>query len=654
MSGIRILFYFLTLPLFIGCASAQPASGNNQLGKKDQKAFTEARSAYDLGQYPAAAKTLDELLGKYPSVADLHYLKALTYRQQGEYEKALAALESGKSNDASPSPTLYVELGQLQAQLGDFKASLEAYRTYQQAIGPAAKPGRREKAAELVRRAEIAVQIASRPVPFRAEPLPGSLNTSEHLEYFPSLSPDGKSMVFTRRVNRQNEDFYRSNLLEDGSWSEAVPLSGVNSEFNEGAQSISADGKFLVFTICERPENRGSCDLYFSRQVEGGEWTPARSIGRSINTEADESQPSISADGRLLFFSSNRPGGIGGKDLYVSGMLPDGSWSAPANLGKEINTPGNEQYPFWAADGKTLFFTSNLHPGLGGEDLFRTELTPQNTWEAPVNLGYPINTAQDETNLFVGLNGSTAYFSKRYVQSGTGVTDVDIYSFELPPALQPTPATYLEALVIDAKTKQALSATIRLSPLSQDAPPTFLSTGTDGKFLTVMPAGKDYALTVEQPGYLFYSDRFVLTGDLLPEEPYRLTIELQPVEEALVAGGTEADGSTAFRNVLFETGSATLLPVSGQELDVLVSLLQNNKSFNVEIAGHTDDVGEDVDNQRLSEARAVSVADYLSQQGIAPGRINTIGFGEDRPVAANDSPEGRAQNRRTTFRLIRP
>lgn len=650
MSGIRIFLYSLSFFFAFGCATAQPG-GPTPLNKKEQKLFSAARSAYDLGNYLSSASLLDELLLKRPALTDAYYLRALTHRQLGEYEPALAALRKGQGFDPKPSPTLYVELGQLQAQLGDFPGSLSSYQRYLNSLGESARPERKKRAEALVRKAQTAVRLAANPVPFRASPLNSGINTSEHLEYFPSLSADGQSLIFTRRVDKQNEDFYRSDLGADGNWSEAAPLAGVNTEYNEGAQSITADGKYLVFTICERPVNRGSCDLYFSQQVEGGGWTPARSLGKNINTEADESQPSISADGRLVFFSSNRPGGIGGKDLYVSGLLPDGEWSAPSNLGNTVNTVGNEHYPFWAADGKTLYFTSNVHPGLGGEDLFRTELTPRNTWEKPLNLGYPINTAGDETNIFISLDGSTAYFSKRFITPGTGETDVDIYTFDVPAALRPTPATYLAATVIDATTQLPLTATVRVSPIAQDTPPQNFVTEEDGSFLTVLPAGKDYALTVEQPGYLFYSQRFELIGALVPEEPYELKIELQPVEKAVIAGGTEADGSTTFRNVLFETGSAKLLPVSGQELDRLIDVLQYDPHLQILIAGHTDDIGDEADNQQLSQDRAVAVGQYLAARGIPGDRITTKGYGESKPVADNDTDEGRAQNRRTTFKL---
>lgn len=650
---MRIFVYFFLLFCCFGCATAQPTQSDISLSKKETKAFNEARSAYDTGNYLVAATTLDDLLARQPKAAKLHYLRGLTYRQLGQYPEALQSLQKGKALDANPSSTLFIELGQLQAQLGDFDASLSAYKNFLESIGPNASSGLRQRSEERVRRATIAAEIARNPVSYHAEVLPGRINTTSGWEYFPSLSTDGQSMVFTRRENGRDEDFYRSDLLEDGSWSEARPLNGVNTDSNEGAQTISADGNFLVFTACGRPVNRGSCDLYYSERVEGGGWTPARNLGPKINTDFGEKQPSLSADGNLLFFSSDRAGGVGGEDLYLTARLPDNRWSEPVNLGPTINTTGNENFPFWAADGKTLFFTSNAHPGLGGSDLFRSDLSPTNEWNTPVNLGYPINSAENETNLFIGLDGKTTYFSKEFISPGTGKRDIDIYSFELPEALRPDPATYLAATVVDAVTKTPLTATVRVSPLDESTPPRAFVTSSEGFFQTVLPTGKDFAVTVEREGYLFYSDRFVLTGALDSTDPFEVIIELQPVPTAVAGGGSEEDGSVAFRNVLFETGSATLLAVSGQELDRLVAVLTDNPALDVQIAGHTDDVGEEDTNQRLSEARANSVAQYLAEHGIDESRITTIGFGESRPVAGNDTEEGRSQNRRTTFRLVR-
>ncbi len=651
MTLIRTLFFATVLFFLSACATAQPGAG---LKKKDQKALTEARSALNLGQFNAARDLLDGLVARYQTEADLYYLRALANRELGDFPAAASDLLEGISKgEGGNLSRAYRELGDVYAQNGQFAQAVSAYREHLNALPANARAERKQKAEDLLARAQTAARLAATPVPFAPTPVPGGINTQEHLEYFPSLSVDGERMIFTRRVNGQEEDFYVSQRQQDGSWSVARPLDGVNTEFNEGAQTITADGKYLVFTACDRPDGLGSCDLYFAEKDAVG-WTRAQNMGPAINTRDYEAQPSISADGALLFFSSRRPGGQGNTDLYVSGRLPDNRWSAPLNLGPVINTAGNDQYPFWAADGKTLFFTSDGHAGLGGDDLFRSELSPDNVWKAPANLGFPINTADNETNLFVALGGTTAYFSKGQRDAATGKLDVDIYQFELPPSLRPTAATYAEARVTDAVTGKPLAATVRLRPLDQSAPPLARRTGGNGAFLAVLPAGKDYALTVDEPGYVFYADRFTLADGFTQEDPYQVEIALQPVPRMISSGGTEADGSTAFRNVLFASGSAALLPVSFDELDRLAELLLKAPELHVEIAGHTDNVGGEADNLKLSEARAAAVKTYLVERAVDASRITTRGYGKSQPVADNETEAGRAKNRRTTFRLVAP
>lgn len=653
---VRPALIFTLLFIFASCATAQPGGGGGStLKKKDQRLLTEARSALDLGKFSAAKTKLGALIEKNPGYSRLYFLRAIAYRETGDFSAAIKDVEAGLAKGTGENAQAYRELGTLYGRNGQFAEAVGAFEKYASSGFVAAKAERIEKANALLEKAKTARELAARPVAFSPEPVPGEINTPENMEYFPSLSPDGQSMVFTRRVGGRQEDFYLSERQPDGSWSAAEPLAGVNTEFNEGAQSITADGNYLVFTACDRPEGAGSCDLYFSARDERGNWSAAQNLGPAVNTRDYEAQPSISADGALLFFASRRPGGAGGVDLYLSGRLPSGGWSRPVNLGAEINTSGDELYPFWSPDGATLYFTSNGHPGLGGADLFRSGLSANNEWLKPENLGYPINTAADETNLFVALNGSTAYFSKGALRPETGKMDVDIYQFELPKSLRPAPATYVKATVTDAETGAPLVATVRLRELNESAPPTSRRTGKSGSFLAVLPAGKDYALTVDLEGYLFYSDRFSLTEGLPQTGPYALKIALQPVKQTEVVSSdrAEADGAIAFRNVLFTSGSAELLPVSTDELDRLAALLTDAPYFNVEIVGHTDDVGEEADNLELSRRRANAVKEYLTKQGVAAARIATRGAGESSPIDDNTTEAGRARNRRTTFRLRR-
>ncbi len=649
MTTLRYLFLSCLLFSTATCALAQKPF--DSVKKRDRTALRETRQAFDFGNYVLAKPGLDELVGKYPELPRLRYMRAITHRQLGRIDEAVTDLLKGMELDGGKDYRTFRELGELQTLRQDYAASLTAFERYRDGLPADASAEKKREAEQLIASAKLGAELMKNPVPFTPERLMGGVNTTEHQEYFPSLSIDGKRLIFTRNLYGNNEDFYESTELEDGSWSPAVPLEGVNTDLNEAAQTITADGRLLVFTACDRPDGLGGCDLYYSEQRDG-RWTAARNLGAPVNSRFRETQPSLSSDGKLLFFASKREGGFGGHDLYVSGRTAQGSWSAPVNLGPTVNTPKDDVFPFWAADGKTLFFTSTGHPGLGGADLFRTTLE-DNQWSAPANLGYPINTPQEETNLFITLDGRTAYYSagERGGMAGEAV-DVDIYRFELPEAIRPTPATYIEANVTDALTGAPLRATVRLQGASGE--PTSRGTDDRGRFLTVLPAGVDYSFTVEQPGYLFYSDRFRLGEGFAPDKPYLLTIELQPVGEDLSGfTGAEADGAIVLKNVFFETGRAELLESSTNELDRLAGLLTDQPTLRVEIAGHTDDVGGEAANQLLSEQRALSVRNYLLERGIGAERVTTVGYGESRPVMDNDSEAGRAGNRRTTFRLLK-
>ncbi len=644
---LGFLFFFYLLTVF-GCVTAQPAKST--LKKKETAQLSSARSDLDNGRFRQAIAKLTELLEAHPEMDQLYFYRSVGHKGRYAFDRAAEDVRRGIALSQRPSARAEQELGEVLSMAGDFGGAKEAF---QRALAITRESGREERvvmARARLERARIADSLASNPVPFSPTPVAGGVNSTDHFEYHPSISVDGRRLLFTRRVNREQEDFYFAIRSADGGWGEAQPLAGLNTAFDEGAQAVSADGRYLVYTSCNSPGRDRGCDLFATTRTAKGTYGTAAPLDARINTAHYEAQPTLSYDGRFLVFSSNRPGGRGGADLYISGRRPDGAWSTPVNMGS-LNTTGDEQYPYWAADGKSLYFTSSGHPGLGGDDLFVTRLQADNTWSAPRNLGYPINSAENETNMFIPISADTAYYSRRYYDPDTEEIQINLYQFGLPEDLRPAPATYLRARVYDAETEQPLSATITLEALAEDQPPKSYTTDDSGGFLTILPIGNEYAFTVAKEGYLFTAQR-VRVRDGTLAEPFEVAIPLSRVAAPVVADNKESDGSTVFANVLFASGSADLLPVSFTELNYLAEALLREPNFRVVISGHTDDVGTEGDNLDLSERRAESVKYYLVNAGISAGRIDTAGYGEARPIAGNDSSDGRAENRRTTFRLL--
>ncbi len=443
--------------------------------------------------------------------------------------------------------------------------------------------------------------------------------------------------MFYRKVTYQ-EDFYIS-YLSNGVWKTAVNAGApLNTSQNEGAQSLSSDGNYMYFTACERPGGLGSCDIFFSA-LNNGKWSLPVNLGSPVNTKYWEVQPSINAAGKMLFFSSNRPGGIGGKDLWYSVYKSNKKWSTPKNLGNTINTTGDEMSPFIHFDGKTLYFSSDGRPGMGGLDIYFSRMLEDSTWTEPKNLGYPINTYNDEMGLTIESDGQKAYFSsKRDEQGGK-----NIYSFRLYEAVQPDPVSYLKGKVTDKETGQMLIAEYELINLSTGKSVINNLTDGNGNFLVCLPSGNNYGLNVSKDGYLFYSENFMLEGQHTAMEPYLKKIMLSPFrvgEKMLLA------------NVFFEVDSWQLKKESLAELNKLSALLKDNKELKVEIGGYTDATGTNEHNLSLSEKRALTVVNFLVENGIQSDRLKYKGYGNASPVGDNITSEGRKLNRRTEVQII--
>lgn len=612
-----------------------------------EKVDHKANIIYSLGinkaqndDYATAIKMINEAIKIEPKFVDAYLSLAGIYANMKNYKASVNNFEKAFTLDSVYSGYYLLPYSISLAGSGRFTDALQAVTTFLQ--NPKINE-RSKKAGDFRKKTyQFAADYAERHpegnyifAPLNAG---DSVNTTD-LEYFPSITIDGKKLIFTRRI-KANEDIYESNRI-NGKWGKALPLPGKinSSSFNEGAQNISQDGKWMIFTGCNFPEGLGSCDLYISYLNKDG-WSEPQNLGRNVNSEFWESTPSLSPDKRDLYFSGNMPGGFGGKDLWVCHRQENGRWGEPENMGAQINTAGDESTPFIHADNQTLYFNSTGLPGYSEKpDIFVTRKLPAGKWSEPENLGYPINTIDDEGSLVVAADGKTAYFSSDQSDSKGGL---DIYSFELRPDIRPLKTLWVKGKVYDNKTKEGLPSTVELTDVSTRQLISKLQTDEDGNYLVTLPVGKDYAFNVHRKGYLFYSENYNMSS-ISGDSTYTADIPLQPIE---------ANAHIILKNVFFDTKKTVLKPESITELDNVVRLMNENPGMKILISGYTDNVGNPADNLALSKGRAVSVVNYILQKGVNNSRLSFKGFGETNPVADNKTEQGRALNRRTELSVI--
>jgi outer membrane protein OmpA-like peptidoglycan-associated protein/tetratricopeptide (TPR) repeat protein len=626
----RTLIIFCLIIAFTVFARAQESTI-----RKAQQNFELAQNSLQNRDYDAAIRSLQDAAAADPSFQLAFVQLGDVYRLKRDFEKAKSSYHQAIAiSGAATDNRVYYSLGDVELKSGDYENAGKHLRTFKENY----KGKDQEllmKTSKFIKDCEFSVVAIKNPVKYQPLNLGSAINTKDR-EYFPALTADGSSLIFSRTVEG-NEDFYVSQQTANQQWSAATPLSTkINTPQNEGAQSISPDGMYLFFTGCNREDGLGSCDLYVSHK-NGKDWDKPFNLGAAVNSQAWDSQPAVTPDGSTLYFVSNRPGGLGGYDIWKTSLNAQGEWSKPVNLGPEINTPFDDMTPFVHPDGKTLYFSSNGWPGLGNMDIYYCRASEDGNWGKPVNIGYPINTHSEETGLMVTPNGSKGMFSS-VLKDGFG--NMDIYSFELPAAAKPLPITYVKGIVRDKETKKFLEAEVQVVNLkTKEMKFNDITSADNGEFLAVMPLGSTYAFNAMAAGYLFYSDNFELTT-VAAGHPYLLEIYLEKLKPG---------GNVILKNIFFDTNKFELLPASVTELTSLLNLMQANTTISIEIQGHTDNVGNAVINQKLSLQRAKAVYDYLLSNKIDAGRLSFKGFGAEVPVAKNDTAEGRQKNRRTSF-----
>lgn len=637
----RWLLPALMVPVFV---LAQPALSTKS--KKAIELYNQADNYRVRAQYAEALNLLKQAITKDRNFAEAYHRMGLVYMAMKQYPQAISSFEKGLqlTGDSRKKKETWYSLGEVYLLTGKYQLAKEMLNQFIQV--ETQNRTRIEQASRWLASATYALEHSDESG-YKIKVLSDTVNRFA-TQYFPVLTADQQQLIFTRRLGfgpEHDEDLVVSVKDDKGRWTFPQSLSkNINSSLNEGTCTISADGRRLIFTSCVGRQSYGSCDLYESIKA-GDEWSVPKNLGPMVNSAEWESQPSLSADGRTLYFVSDRRGGQGRRDIWVSVLDDQGNWSRAQNLGPPVNTPGDEVSPFIHVNGRTLYFASNGHAGFGGFDIFYSEKSADG-WSAPVNMGRPLNNHEDQFSLYIAPDGTHGYYSHEETtpQGARG----RIYTFTLPAEKQVRfVSSYVHGIITDKLTGRPLKARVELFDVDKNERLSVVeSDSVTGKYLMVLTRGAEYALYVSCSGYVFQSLNFNYAdfsqhGEL--PEPVEQNIALEPV----IAGTV-----TVLRNIFFDTDSYALKEKSVTELQRVIRFLLENPAVRIEISGHTDNTGQPAYNQKLSENRAQVVSNYLISNGIEESRITSRGYGQTRPIASNSTSEGRQQNRRIEFRVL--
>jgi outer membrane protein OmpA-like peptidoglycan-associated protein len=618
----------------------------SKLNKAQQNTYTNLIAFAKDKKYELAKSQMNSLLNQVPNFQDGWLSLGGIYSQEKKYDTAITAFIKAFAIDSTNAREYYLPYSIALAGNGNFDKALTIINQFLAIPGLSERTIKSGTYRKSCYENAIAFNNSNKRSGYNFNPknLGASVNTA-WLEYYPAINVSNDYLVFTRRIPMQNnsalhEDFFQA-FKKEKNWVNAAPLQGgINTEDNEAAQTLSADGNYMVFTICNSPDGLGSCDLYYS-QFNGKTWSSPINMGRNVNTEFWESAPSLSPDGKDLYFTSNRAEEtLGGKDIFVSHKLPNGSWSKAENLGSVINTTADEASPFIHFDNESLYFLSNGQPGIGGDDLFMTKKDANQQFTKPVNLGYPINTIENEGSLVITTDGTTAYFAS---DRAGGYGGLDIYSFEVPKDIAPLKTTWLKGVVLDSETNKGIPAMVYVTNKQNGYKLMQAQTNEDGAFLVTLPVGKEYVLYVNRKDYFFYTENFSV-AEAIADSVMQKSILLKPLK---------VNSSFVVRNIYFPTKQFHITEESYGALDQLVELLKINTTLQIQIEGHTDNIGTVKDNLKLSQNRANTIKNYLLIKGIAANRLLTKGFGSTKPIDKRNNEAARAKNRRTEINIIK-
>ncbi|MEI6765107.1 MAG: OmpA family protein [Bacteroidota bacterium] len=630
--------------------SACPELANKKAVKTYQKALDLFKDRKTAEAYPLF-KEVTEL---DPTAANAYFFMGYINFKKQDYNLKAAEANLLKAVELCPDVDIYAYyfLGDIYA--GDEKWDL-AVKYLSKFVKDAEKVDNDadyNRAGDLLKWAKFYNDAYSKPVPFNPIYVKGICTAND--EILPFISPDGEVALYTRRLemppNRNDlvpkpvwkEKFYES-LRKDGSFDNGKEMPWPFNVFdNEGGATLTLLNDELYYTVGKyNMANYLNCDIYYSHKDANGIWSEPEAVPTINDAKTWEAMPSISSDGKTLYFVSDRPGGLGGYDIWRSRKNEAGEWKTPENLGPSINTKGNEKSPFIHSDSQTLYFSSDSDDlmGMGGYDIYFSRMQPDGSWSKPVNIGYPINTKDDETSFFASANARTGYFASNKLKGPGGW---DIYSFELYKEARAEEVAIIKGEVKDEGTNMPVNARIEIKNVETKKVTEIPVDTVTGKYAVAVIMKSDYIMTIKKPDYA-YESKYISQGDPVFDEPVIIDFEIKPVE---------VGNSYRLNDVYFETNSFELSVETKLILDGFIEFLEENPAIKVSIQGHTDNVGNDEGNLKLSESRAKSVYEYLIQRSIDASRLSFQGFGETKPLVSNDTPEGRAKNRRTEFVIM--
>ncbi|MCK4676880.1 MAG: OmpA family protein [Bacteroidales bacterium] len=617
-----------------------------------------------------------------PNNALLNYKIGKCYLKTIQKTKSIPYLEKALLLDPNIRPDIVYLLAQGYHLNLNLDEAIGRYNEYKGSLSPHELSQLGDEIDKKISECKVAKEMIRNPVRLFIDNLGPQVNT-KFPEYGPYINADETVLMFTSSRDNTTggktdpldlmyfEDIYISRKIDE-TWTKTTnPGSPLNSYSHDAIVGVSPDGKHALIY---KGEDKGG-DIFECRIKEDGSWKLPKRLPKEINTDFHESSASFSPDMKGLYFVSDKPGGFGGKDIYFSELSIKGNkdkldYEDAVNLGGVINTPYDEQGVFMNVDGKTLYFSSKGHNTMGGYDIFKS-VFEDGKWSLPENLGYPINTPDDDIFFSFSRDGRHAYYSS-FDPDGYGHRDIymitilgpekpvvfqndyDYLAFLIEPVdevvlegkveIKETQIAIVKGRIMDAVTLSPLGGVIveiydnELGRLVAS----FESNTRTGEYMISLPSGENYGFGIKAKEYMFHSENLIIPPSTIVQEIY-MDIMLNKVE---------VGSKIILKNIFFDFDKATLRPESAAELNRLTKMLNDIPTMKIEISGHTDNIGSDLYNQQLSEARAKAVVEYLTDKGIFVGRMTYVGYGEAQPIALNDSEDGRQMNRRTEFTVI--